>query len=433
MKKMGRLALVLCLTAAAAFGLASCGDKTEEMENLASNTGEVKEVVLFSPSARVVEEAEMTPVEVVTRFAESKIDGLKVVYTTYRAEDYTQATYDDVLLDRARSGMDDIYLMNPDDIVKLAKEDRLEDLSGLDSAKNLREVVKVANTIDGKLVAIPHEVVAYGIYVNKDLFAKYNLELPQTPEDLLSCCKVFKENGIEYPIGANRWWLECFVFTNGYDNLYLDGEDSSAKIADINAGKAKYSDYLRNGLEFLKQLIDEGYIDAETALTYEAIDGEGPAFRAGETPMVMAYWGAANRPNLYGELPFDMDVIGFPSRYGNIALVNCTGYGVIKDAAHKEVAMQALDLFVSDEALTQYEEFDPVISSSVNVDCDCPESLEPLYACINDNKYVLVTNANMQVEQWGNMCTIVQELMAGATVDECCARLDALQEEAAAQ
>ena len=40
------------------------------------------------------------------------------------------------------------------------------DLSGLDSAKNLREIVRVANTVDGKLVAIPQEVVAYGLFVN---------------------------------------------------------------------------------------------------------------------------------------------------------------------------------------------------------------------------------------------------------------------------
>ena len=49
------------------------------------------------------------------------------------------------------------------------------DLSGLDSAKNLRDVVKTANVVDGKLVAIPQEVVAYGLFINKDMFDKYKL------------------------------------------------------------------------------------------------------------------------------------------------------------------------------------------------------------------------------------------------------------------
>ena len=35
----------------------------------------------------------------------------------------------------------------------------------------------------------------------------------------------------------------------------------------------------------------------------------------------------------------------------------------------------------------------------------------------------------MKVEQWGNTCLIVRELMQGATVDECMEMFDKLQEE----
>ena len=90
----------------------------------------------------------------------------------------------------------------------------------------MRDVVKTANTIDGKLVAIPQEVVAYGLFINKDMFDQYNLELPETPEDFLECCRVFKENGIETPVGANRWWLETFVLALAYADLYNSGNIS---------------------------------------------------------------------------------------------------------------------------------------------------------------------------------------------------------------
>lgn len=36
----------------------------------------------------------------------------------------------------------------------------------------------------------------------------------------------------------------------------------------------------------------------------------------------------------------------------------------------------------------------------------------------------------MNVEQWGNTCLIVRELLNGATVDECMAQFDKLQQEA---
>ena len=35
----------------------------------------------------------------------------------------------------------------------------------------------------------------------------------------------------------------------------------------------------------------------------------------------------------------------------------------------------------------------------------------------------------MKVEQWGNTCLIVRELLEGADVDECMAEFDRLQEE----
>ena len=49
---------------------------------------------------------------------------------------------------------------------------------------------------------------------------------------------------------------------------------------------------------------------------------------------------------------------------------------------------------------------------------------------IKENVYVLASNASMDVEQWGNTCLIVRNLLNGATVDECMAEFDRLQEEA---
>ena len=211
--------------------------------------------------------------------------GLRVEYRTYTAENYKEKTYDDVTLDRARNALDDIYLLNPDTIQTLGSEGYLEDLSILKNVENLRDVVKVSNTVDGKLVAIPQEVVAYGLFINEELFEQYHLSPPETPEEFLECCRVFKENGIETPVGANRWWLETFVFAQAYADLY-NGGNTEAEIAALNSGEKKYSDYMRSGFEFLQELIDKGYIDAEKASISEAIEAEGPDFLAQKTPIV---------------------------------------------------------------------------------------------------------------------------------------------------
>lgn len=400
------------------------GNLAEEQEN------RIRSVLLFAPMEKSDpdnENVSRTAFDLTVGMAEEQL-GVTVEYRTYTAENYQEKTYDEVALDRARNNMDDFYLLNPDTIQALGEEGKLADLSGLDCAKNLRDVVKTANTVDGKLVAIPQEVVVNGLFVNQDMFDKYHLELPNTPEEFLECCRVFKENGIETPVGANRWWLENFVLAQAYADLY-NGDTTEEEIAALNSGEAKYSDYMRPGFEFLKEMIDKGYVDAEKAYVSEAIEGEGPDFLAQKTPIVMAYWGAANADTAYGKPDFQMKVIGFPSKRGQMPVVPLTGYGVSAKAEHMEDTMNVLDVILSDEALKVYTETNKVISPSKNVQVDCIDALKPLNDRVNENVYVLGSNAGMKVEQWGNTCNIVRELLNGATVEECLAEFDRLQEE----
>ncbi len=431
MKERMKKGLVICVAGVTAFTAAACGADQDPVQNLVEEEkADGKIVNLFGSMEKSDPDADniarnafdMTIVE-----AENAFD-VTVEYRTYTAENYQEKTYDDVVLERARHDMDDLYLLNPDTIQILGAEGKLADLSGLESAKNLRDVVKVSNTVNGKLVAIPQEVVVYGLFVNKEMFDQYELELPETPKELLECCRVFKENGIETPIGANRWWLENFVFAIGYADLY-NGGDTEAEVEALNSGESKYSDYMREGFEYLQEMIDKGYIDAETAYTSEAIEGEGADFLAQKTPIVMAYWGAANTETAYGKTDFEMQVIGFPSSRGQMPVVAMSGYGVNRDGEHFEDTMDVLDYILSDESLQLYAETNQVISPSKKVQVDCVPALKPLNDKVNENVYVLGSNASMKLEQWGNTCLLVRELLNGSTVDECMAELDRLQEE----
>lgn len=433
-KRYKRITAV-CLLGALVFLITACGKEQDADVNLVvseENSGRC--VRLFSPMEKTDPDAEnvaRSAADKTIHMAEEQLD-LTVDYITYTAEDYQDMTYDDVTLSRARNNMDDLYLLNPDTIRTLGEEGKLMDLSELECVKNLRDVVKTANTIDGKLVAIPQEVVAYGLFINKDMFDQYNLKLPEKPEEFLECCRVFKENGIETPVGANRWWLETFVLAQAYADLY-NGGNTEAEIAALNSGESKYSDYMRVGFEFLQEMIDCGYIDAKKAYVSEAIEGEGADFLAQKTPIVMAYWGAANTDTAYGNPDFNMQVIGFPSSRGQMPVMPMTGYGIGADAENKEDAMRVLEVTLSDEALQVYAETNKVISPSKNVEVDCIPALQPLNDRIQENVYVLGANAGMKVEQWGNTCLIVRKLLNGATVDECMEEFDKLQEESLAK
>ena len=151
---------------------------------------------------------------------------------------------------------------------------------------------------------------------------------------------------------------------------------------------------------------------------------------AGKTPIVMAYCGAANTETAYGKTDFEMQVIGFPSSRGQMPVMPMTGWAVGAQAAHAEDAMQVMDVILSDEALQLFSETNRVISPSKNVKVDCVPALQPLNDRIEEGVYVLGSNAGMSVEQWGNTCLIVRRLLEGASVDECMAAFDELQEAA---
>lgn len=430
LKRIARGTMAACLVGVMVFIMAACGDSVKKGKNLVTSEEDNEKIVnLFGPMEKSDPNAKnvaRSAFDLTVIKAEEALD-VSVVYRTYTAENYQEKTYDEVALDRARNNMDDLYLLNPDTIQALASEGKLLDLSGLACVKNLREVVKMANVVDGKLAAIPQEVVAYGLFLNKEMFDKYKLELPETPEDFLECCRVFQENGIQTPVGANRWWLETFVFAQAYADLY-NGGNIEDEVEALNKGEKKYSNYMRPGFEFLQTLIDKGYIDAKTAYTYEAIEGEGEDFLAQKTPIVMAYWGAANTDTAYGNPDFELQVIGFPSSRGQMPVVSMTGYGIGTNAEHLEDAKDVLESVLSDESLKIYSETNKVISPSKNVEVDCIPALKPLNDKIKEDTYVLATNAGMKVEQWGNTCLIVRELLNGATVEECLAEFDKLQE-----
>ncbi len=410
--------------------LAACGERQPNTNLLTSDNSDKKIVNLFSPMEKTDPNADniaRTAADKTVIMAEEALS-VSVAYTTYTAENYQDKTYDEVALDRARNNMDDLYLLNPDVIKKLGEEGYLADLSGLPNAQNLRDVVLAANVVDGKLVAIPQEVVAYGLFINKDIFDECGLTLPNTPEEFLACCQTLQDKGYTKPVGANRWWLENFVLAQGLADLY-NGGDTEAQIAALNSGELKYSELLRPGFEFLQEMIDKGYIDAEKALISEAIEGEGADFLAQKTPVVMAYWGAANTETAYGATDFELVVIGFPSSRGQMPVMPMTGFAVGANSQHREDALQTLNVMISDEALQVYSETNRVISPSKNVSVECVPALKPLNERIEENIFVLGANANMKLEQWGNTCQVVRMLLAGSTVDECMAEFDKLQAE----
>ena len=132
MNQWKRLTAV-CLAAAMMLTLFSCGSGKSGSKNLIEQDEEPERVVnLFSPMEKTspnLENAARSAFDKTIALAEERL-GVSVAYRTYTAENYQDKTYDDVVLDRVRSNMDDIYMLNPDVLQILGEEGQLLDLSG---------------------------------------------------------------------------------------------------------------------------------------------------------------------------------------------------------------------------------------------------------------------------------------------------------------
>lgn len=364
-------------------------------------------------------------------YAKTLIPDLNFNFQNFAADGATM-TYDEACVERIQSGAgDDIILANSDVIMNMGRAGLLADLSDIDGADELLPAVRASLTIDGKLVAFPWEYVAYGLIVNNDILKEHGLEMPNTPEEFLACCEKLKADGMETPMAANRWWLECFVLTQGFAEFY-QSDNMEQLIADLNDGTTKMSEYMRPGFEFLKTCIDNGYINAQQALEYEAFM-ERDAFLGGESAFMLSFTGAVTgEGRKLNNYDFDLHVTGLPTDNGQVALVNATGMVVPADDKHMEETKRAIAALGSAESVRIYCEKGGNFPSRSDVTTSMLEkpAVADFVDDINADRTVPANNPSINMELWGNVCEVVRDLLGGASVDECMATIDRLQAEA---
>ena len=422
--------------------MTGCGaksDKAADAEN-AARVGDVKnktsenEVILFFPNSVIPDstEGKDSADGQALSVVKEKLPDLTFTYRNFTTDNSKELSYDDVCVERIESGVDDdLYLLNGDVIVNMGRKGLLTDLSDIDGADQLLPAVKTACTVNGKLVAFPREYVAYGLIVNNDILKKHGLEIPETDEEFLACCEKLKADGMKIPMAANRWWLECFVLTQGFYDFY-QSKDVDQLVKELNDGTTAISTYMRPGFEFLKTCIDKGYIDAEQADSYEAFM-ERDAYLAGESAFMTSFTGAVTGEGrkLY-EHDFDLKVVGFPTKAGQIALATATGISIPENDSHMDTSKKALEAFVSKEAAKVFCEKNGSFSARKDVSIDVEEKSEltDFMDDIHAGRLISASNPEINMELWGNTCTVVQHLLEGSSVDACMDELDQMQKDA---
>jgi raffinose/stachyose/melibiose transport system substrate-binding protein len=250
----------------------------------------VKHVILFSIAILFVSgfmacKKTADPVELT--FSSWRIDDvdemnrINALYTaanpniTIRFNSYEPTTYDEVTkadLD-AGTGADVLFMFSYDRGRAFYDGGYLYDLTKvIPNLTSYDQVpVKAWSTESGVTYALPSVGVTHGIYYNKSIFAKYNIQEPATWDEFIAACDKLLAGGekvISQAVGDNTWILNRVMFCGLGANFY-GGETArqglmsgTKKLTDANfidAFKAMYSlkKYFPAGFETL------GYEDSK--------------------------------------------------------------------------------------------------------------------------------------------------------------------------
>lgn len=143
----------------------------------------------------------------------------------------------------------------------LVKNDLVEDVTDLWDefvvANGVSDDIKESFTVDGKIYAVPYSIIYNTVIYNKNVFAEYNLEVPETFDEFLDVCQTLKDNGVTPIALKNDSWAGFIWFQAllaAYEpQLYQDVCDGTKAYTDEEVVKV---------MNIWKDMLDKGYFSA---------------------------------------------------------------------------------------------------------------------------------------------------------------------------
>lgn len=202
--------------------------------------------------------------------------------------------------------------------------------------------IKACTSAGGKVKLLPLTMQGFGIYYNKDYFKKAGLDPEKAPktaaEFLAACDKLQKAGFVPITVGQTYtldFMLRCFV-----------ANDFGPNVAGLVNGSAKFTDPLfKEGVQFVKTLVDKGYLEKEGFSRPYFMDGIDK-FAAGGGAMFVGLlsdvgnWYVFSKKlgaNNVGYFP----TVNFPdSKYKDLQMAQGAGigYGVMTWSKNKDAA-----------------------------------------------------------------------------------------------
>ena len=245
---------------------------------------------------------------------------------------------------------------------------------------------------DGSVNWLPVCPDAHGFVVNRDLFAQYDIPLPNDYAGFVAACKAFEEVGIRGYTADYLYDYTCMETLQGLSAAEL-------MTTDGRKWRTAYSDPANNnrvgldntvwpgGFERMEQFIqDTGLTAADLELNYDAVVG---MFGNGQLAM---YFGSSAGVKKFQEQGIDATFLPFFSPNGEKWLMTTPYFQVAlnrdleQDNPRRKKAMQVLHVMLSEDAQEHIlAEGQDLLSYSQNVSYHLTDTMTDVRSVVEEN------------------------------------------------
>ena len=248
-----------------------------------------------------------------------------------------------------QSGLPDIIIGKGQDVATYAPLGVLADLTGTAAVDRVLEDATAGVTVDGKVYGVVYNALYQGVYYNRALFKKYNVEIPTTQEELQQVIETFKQAGIT-PFASHfvdGWSIGNVTMQfaiNGVFNQYPTWGD------DFRAGKVNFADSpeYKRCYEYNKLIYDNTFDDTfsleQTECDARMVNGEAAM-------KVSGAWSIQNFLDI--DENFDFGIFPFPNETGDSKLIFEPNITFMKNAntEYSDAVDAVFEVIVNDKEL----------------------------------------------------------------------------------
>lgn len=310
--------------------MTSCSnDKQEQASDTSEEIANTKDIHLMTSWGGVDSKADA--LKTLIDIFENDNPDYKIINESIFGDDYLPT-----LKTRISSGNDpDVFGLWPgSDINNLIKAKKVIDMTEI-----LNEDIQWKNsfkarsfkytTHEGRTYGIPFELVFEGMYINKDLFEKYNVTVPKNYHELKQAIIDFQQHNI-IPIAYNSSAEGSYLYQNIIASI--GGKEGVAQFLD----NGKINNYYIEAMKYVKELYDMGAFPKD-ALTISSSERNNLFFTKQAAMIVQGSWFAS-----YFEKDDDsVEFIPFPPITKEVNITSGLGCGTF---------------YISSSRATNYEE-----------------------------------------------------------------------------